>query len=352
MPDSRDLARRTPQWGLEQARSLLSMTSEERRRYVARAVAERDHEALWGITEAHLTRKNASQNTINSYRKGVMVLLEAWVGVNLLRPRREDAELYVMNLGAPDREVDPGDLHERSTRTKHKPLSPASIRQRVSAARAFYEALRWTEVTDADPFEDIVLPRLTSKPVERARQKAYTQEELERMVRVARDWDDRLILLLGAHGGLRVSEMLALTWEDVDVREGRLTVRFGKGGKTASVTMSNELSRNLRTLRHGLFPEGHATGFVLETRSRSGVYERVRRIWVDGFTLEGEEVPVFSKGVHGLRHFAGVTYARETQDLRKVRDHLRHATMSSTEVYMAAAEGTDEVRDWELGLDT
>jgi integrase/recombinase XerC len=62
-------------------------------------------------------------------------------------------------------------------------------------------------------------------------------------------------------------------------------------------------------------------------------------------------VPPFTKGVHGLRHHAGVTYARQTHDLRKVRDHLRHASMSSTEVYMAAAEGTDEVRDWRIGFD-
>src|SRR5690625_4257416 len=171
------------------------------------------------------------------------------------------------------------------------------------------------------------------------------------MARVCQDWDDRLILLLGAHAGLRASEMLALRWEDVDLDAGKLTVRFGKGGTTAGVTMSDELARNLGTLRHGLFPASAPAGEVLESRSRSKLYERMKRLWIDGHVFEGREVPPFTKGVHGLRHHAGVTYARQTHDLRKVRDHLRHASMSSTEVYMAAAEQTDEVRDWEIGFD-
>jgi integrase/recombinase XerC len=337
---------------LERARSLLTMSSEDRRLLAAKAVHERDSEALWALTEAYLTRKHASRNTVTSYRKGVRVLLEAWSGVNLLRPRREDAELYVLDLTAPNRPVDDNDRNrfEDGRSLKFKPLSPASVRSRVSAARAFYDALRWAGVTDAKPFDDVPLPKLRSKPVERAREKAYTQEELERMARVCRDWDDRLILLLGAHAGLRVSEMLALRWEDVDLRRGRLTVRFGKGGTTATVTMSEELERNLGTLRHGAFPGAKPTGFVLESRSRSRVYERVKRLWTDAFALEGLEVPPFEKGVHGLRHHAGIAYARQTHDLRKVRDHLRHASMSSTEIYMAAAEETDEVRDWQIGL--
>jgi integrase/recombinase XerC len=338
---------------LERARSLLTMSSEDRRLFAARAVNERDNEALWALTEAHLTRKQAARNTIHSYRKGVLVLLEAWSGVNLLRPRREDAELYLLDLMAPDRPVDDNDRNrfEDGRSLKFKPLSPASVRSRVSAARALYEALRWAGVTDSDPFEGLTLPKLRSKPVERARQKAYTQEELERMARVCNDWDDRLVLLLGAHAGMRASEMLALRWEDIDLHQGRLTVRFGKGGTTATVTMSDELARNLRTLRHGLFPADRPSGFILESRSRSRLYERVKRLWTDAFAFEGIEVPPFTKGVHGLRHHAGVTYARQTHDLRKVRDHLRHASMSSTEVYMAAAEGTDEVRDWQIGFD-
>src|SRR5690625_6193119 len=88
---------------LQRARSIIGMSSAERRRFAAQAANERNFEDLWGLLEAFLTRKEASSHTFSSYKKGLQTLLEAWQGVNLLRPTREDAELYVLNLSAPDR---------------------------------------------------------------------------------------------------------------------------------------------------------------------------------------------------------------------------------------------------------
>ncbi len=355
---SASLVRYTPQAELALVDRFIGFSDAERRRFAAKAVSERDHDSLWLVTRAFLEARQRSANTIASYRKGVTLLLEAWRGVDLLRPTRADAEAYVRQLRDPRREADPSDRHveaqRRQGRQPTKSLTPASVRQRVAAARAFYEALRWTGVSTADPFAEVTLPKLTEKPVERARAKAYTLEELEWMASVSRDWDDRLILLLGAHAGLRVSEMLSLTWDDVDLRGGRLTVRFGKGGKTASVTMSEELRRNLAARSQDVPSRlpGEDAPFVLETRSRSRVYTRLEKLWNLALSARGLPFERFTKGVHGLRHFAGVHYARQTSDLRKVRDHLRHASMSSTEIYMAAAQDTDEVREWSLGIDS
>lgn len=352
-----ELARWSPEAELAKVDRLIGSSEAERRRFAAKAVGERDHGALWLVTRAYLETQQRSANTIGSYRKGVALLLEAWHGVDLLRPTRADAEAFVRRLRDPRREADPedraADAQRRLGKKAVKPLSPASVRQRVAAARAFYEALRWAGVTSADPFTEVALPKLAEKPVERAKAKAYTLEELEWMASVCRDWDDRLILLLGAHAGLRVSEMLALTWDDVDLRNGRLTVRAGKGGRTAMVTMSEELRRNLlaRSQDVTLRTPGEPAPYVLETRSRSRVYTRLEELWDLAFAARGLPPERFTKGVHGLRHFAGVYYASQTSDLRKVRDHLRHASMSSTEVYMAAAQDTDEVKSWSLGLD-
>jgi len=354
---TRELARWTPEAELARVDALVGASEAERRRFAARAVAERDHEALWLLTRAYLETQQRAANTVASYRKGVALLLEAWRGVDLLRPARADAEAYVRRLRDPRREADPEDRYvsaqRRLGRQPTRPLSAATVRQRVAAANAFYEAMRWSGVTTADPFAEVALPRLTERPVERAKSKAYTLEELEWMASVCRDWDDRLILLLGAHAGLRVSEMLALTWDDVDLRTGRLRVRFGKGGKTAGVTMSEELRRNLVARAQDVPPPapGEPAPYVLETRSRSRVYTRLEELWNLALDARGLPPERFTKGVHGLRHFAGVHYASQTSDLRKVRDHLRHASMSSTEIYMAAAEDTDEVRGWSIGLD-
>lgn len=48
-----------------------------------------------------------------------------------------------------------------------KASSPAFLRRRVAAAKAFYEALWWVDLFTADPFAEATLPKLTEKPVER-----------------------------------------------------------------------------------------------------------------------------------------------------------------------------------------
>jgi len=352
------LAKWSPEAELARVDQLIGSSEAERKRFAARAVGERDLESLWLLTRAYLEAQQRSANTIGSYRKGVMVLLTAWEGVDLLRPTRADAEAFVRRLSNPKREADPEDLQAVAQRRLGKrpvrALSPASVRQRVAATRAFYEALRWVDLTPADPFAEVTLPKLTEKPVERAKAKAYTLEELEMMAMVCRDWDDRFILLLGAHAGLRVSEMLALTWGDLDLRNSRLTVRLGKGGNTASVTMSDELKRVLVARSQDIPPPtpGSSPPFVLGVRSSSRVYTRLQELWFLALEKRGLAPERFTKGVHGLRHFAGMYYADQTNDLRKVRDHLRHASMSSTEIYMAAARDTDEVKGWSIGVDS
>src|SRR5690625_1186187 len=104
MTDS-SLVRWTPAQELLLAREFVKANAGERRRQAAKAVAERDHEALWLVTRAYLTAHQRAANTISSYRKGVMVLLDAWQGVDLLRPTRADAEAFVLRLVDPEREA-------------------------------------------------------------------------------------------------------------------------------------------------------------------------------------------------------------------------------------------------------
>ena len=77
-------------------------------------------------------------------------------------------------------------------------------------------------------------------------------------------------MLLGAHAGLRVSEMTALKWEDIDLGSATLKVVAGKGGKTARV---NLLSTLVEALEH--VPLEQRTGYLLPARSRIAVYKRL-----------------------------------------------------------------------------
>ncbi len=340
------LTPRLPDDTLGRADQLHRWSEEALRRYAVRAANERDAGNLWALTEAHLTLHGqagvtTSRHTHRAYRRGVVELVTLWHDVNLLRPTRDAGVLYVQRLRAGDRGaiVDEAPTGRRGRRPKRGPLAPATVELRLAAARALYGALRWAGATEADPFRDVSVGRHTTRDEDVMARKVYTEFELIELLDRARDDDDRLLLLLGAHAGLRVSEMLALRWDEVDLGQRRLLVRAGKGGKDALVSLTPKLTETLRAAER-LALAGDRRPTVLALRSQYGVYRRLRRLC--------ERAEVRFRGVHGLRHSAGTRLYRQTGDLGQVQDHLRHATLDMARRYARSDRRALErsLEDW------
>ena len=332
------------------ASRLQRLTDDALRRFAVTAATERDVDALWQLVEAHLTLRGASgvgtsSHTLRAYRRGIHELVTLWQGENLLRPGRDAGPLYVQRLLS-------GDRHElvasgpasgrRGRRVKEGPLSPATVSLRVAAARALYDALAWARATEAVPFRDVRIGK-TSQALDRAPStRLYTEFELIALYEAAKDLQETVILLLGSHGGLRVSEMLRLAWADVDLRTGELLVREGKGGKTATVALTPRLAEALMAYkRHTSVHRSvvvRQRSTVLELRSQYGIYNRLRAV------CSRADVPF--KGIHALRHSAGTRLYQQTGDLGQVQDHLRHATLD-----MARRYARSDVRKLRASLD-
>lgn len=318
---------------LQRVARLQALSEEALRRHAVKAAGERDEGALWELVEAHLTLRGlsgvtTSGHTLRAYRRGLHELITMWPGENLLRPSRDAGPLYVQRLMAGEREEvlesEPAGSR-RGRRAKRGPLSLATVALRVAAGRALYAALAWAGATEADPFRDVRIGRAASHAAEEGGTRFYSEFELIELQAAARDQQERVILLLGAHAGLRVSEMLALTWDAVDLRHGVLTVRSGKGKKTADVDLTPKLAEALLTYRRAMEAAGERRARVLELRSQYGVYGRLKKLC--------NRAEVTFKGVHALRHSAGTRLYRQTGDLGQVQDHLRHATLDMARHY-------------------
>ena len=180
-------------------------------------------------------------------------------------------------------------------------------------------------------------------------------EEYERLLTVAqkRSPDAYLMVLLGGEAGLRLGEIVALEWGDVDLHARRLTVQRSdwcghvtvpKGGRSRRLPMTRRLTSALKAARHLrservlCLPDGKPI-----TRDR--VIKAIRG---------SQRVAGLSQaGVHVLRHTFCSHLAMKGAPARAIQELAGHADLSTTQRYMhlspAATEDAIRLLDGRLG---
>ncbi len=318
---------------LSRAEGWASLPTDELRRRAARAANARDVGELWALTEAYLflhgsKGSRASRHTLRTYRRGIADLLEGWQDENLLRPTRDAGVLYIRRL-----ESTPG------AASGERP-QPSTLQVKLAAARTLYRALRWAGATEARPFENVRIAKDPTPPWEKRR--PYGDKEVERLLDLAQP-AERVVVLLGAHAGLRISEMTALRWRDLDLARNELRVESGKGGKSARVSMTRRLRAALEALRaDGATARRQRDPEWVLPWGTDHTRKRFRTL------CQRAGVDYASAGVHGLRHGAGTRYYRQTHDLGRVAAHLRHADIQTTRIYAKIDQDAigEDIDDW------
>lgn len=304
---------------LDGARAWADLNPEERKRRGMTAAQYLDAAALWSLTEAHTFLYGAaggalSPRTAQAYREGVTAFLKyaEHAGVSVIRPDRDAGPLYARHLEVSG-------------------LKPSSVRVRLAGARALYRALRWAGVTQLDPFSDTKPAR--DKTAAWDKRSPYTQAEVAALLDAAPP-RDRVLILLCAHGGLRIAEALALTWDDLE--GDTLTVRHGKGGKTRRVNLSGTLRAALGALGRESAEAGGPVIGATQTAAR----ERLRVLCAGA--------GVTYRGWHSFRHYAGTRLVAQTGKLEDAARHLGHSSIETTRVYAKWADRalTEALADW------
>jgi integrase/recombinase XerC len=267
------------------------------------------HMRTWGRAGARV-----SPHTLKSYKSALRAFLGWLVGMGL------EGEALVEAIANPSEELGAAFLRH----LEEEGLRPASVNQRRAALGALYEALRWAGVTQANPFREAPTRR---DPVPRwEKRRPYSEDEVKRLLEAAATPEERLLLLLGAQGGLRVSEAVGLRWEDVDL-EGRTMRVYGKGRKEATVLLPGPLLEALKVV-------AQPTGKVLPWKDPEGARRALKRL--------AKRAGVPYRGYHALRHYCGTHLYRATGDLQTVARHLRHSNIQVSTIY--AKWGEEEAR--------
>ena len=150
---------------------------------------------------------------------------------------------------------------------------------------------------------------------------------------------DATLLLIGYRHGYRVSELVALRWDQVDLEGGILHVTRLKGGTPSTHPLRGPEIRALRRLRREQAP---ASGYVFASERRGPLTAAaVRKI----VTEAGRAAELaFPTHPHMLRHSCGYKLAADGIDTRAIAAYLGHQRLETTARYTALAP--DRFRDF------
>lgn len=175
-------------------------------------------------------------------------------------------------------------------------------------------------------------PPRKPKNADRRSREYLTDTEIERLRKAARNRgrhgirDDAIILLMFRHG-LRVSEIIALQWCQIDLQKGLLHVKRVKNSLPSTHPVRGTELRLLRQLlrRYGESP------YVFTSERKAPLTDRtIRHIIARAGVGAGLPFPIHP---HMLRHSTGFYLANQGQDTRAIQSYLGHANIKNTVIY-------------------
>lgn len=261
---------------------------------------------------SHLqVERRMSAHTLDAYRRDLDALV-AWA-----------AEQGVDDLAA----VHTEQLRAFIAAEHRRGLSPKSLQRRLSACRSFYQWLLKHGRVVASPAAGIRAPKAPRKlpqvlDVDEAVQLVELPNDVPLGVR------DRAILELFYSSGLRLSELCALRWRDLDLADGLVTV-LGKGSKQRSVPVGSHARKALDDWRRE--SQGQLDAPVFPGRGGATITPRAVQLRLRQLA---QRQGLFKRvHPHLLRHSFASHVLESSGDLRGVQELLGHADIATTQIY-------------------
>ncbi len=207
-------------------------------------------------------------------------------------------------------------------------LTPSTLRAKLSAWRSFFKFLARRGEVGVNPANGVRSPKARRKLPQ-----VLDVDQVAALVEIEGDEPetvrDRALMELLYSSGLRVSELCAVRWRDLDLNDGMLRVVSGKGGKTRIVPVGSRAIAALNALHELDMPQ---SGDPL-WRGRNGqpitpgaVRARIKR--------RAKEQGVWQRVYpHLLRHSCASHLLESSGDLRAVQELLGHADIGTTQIY-------------------
>ncbi|HHF5435505.1 TPA: site-specific tyrosine recombinase XerD [Haemophilus influenzae] len=266
--------------------------------------------------------KGLSENTVQSYRLDLTALCD-WLDKN---------DLSLETLDAVDLQ---GFLGERL----EKGYKATSTARMLSAMRKLFQYLYREKYRVDDPSAVLSSPKLPSRLP-----KYLTEQQVSDLlntpdVEVPLELRDKAMLELLYATGLRVTELVSLTIENMSVQQGVVCV-IGKGNKERIVPMGEEAAYWVRQfILYGrpVLLNGQSSDVVFPSQraqqmTRQTFWHRVKHYAILA------DIDADTLSPHVLRHAFATHLVNHGADLRVVQMLLGHTDLSTTQIYTHVAK--------------
>lgn len=267
--------------------------------------------------------RDCKPSTMRDYRNMVRVLVREFGKRKIETITMEDIDLWISGYGGSNRTrqkylVCLGSIFKRAMRVYGLPRNPADLVERPRVRRT-------AKI-------DVLRP-----------------EEVLALVRAAESEQDAAIFHTAAFAGLRMGELLALRWRDVDFTRRTIHVRENwtqgetttpKGGTERAVPMAEEVAERLARLgQRDRFTADDDLVFCVKGGGHLGYKSLKERYRAALKAAELREDFRF----HNLRHTFGSTVIRHA-DSREVMEWMGHADLTTTRRYLAFVDREDAAK--------
>lgn len=255
--------------------------------------------------------KKYSENTISSYKRDLNKL-NSYLKKDFTKLTKADIQKYIQNLS--------------------KNESSNTISRTISSLKSFYNFLEINKYTNTNPLTTIISPKTARKLP-----KVLSEEEVNKLldINLNNDFDyrNKAMLELMYSSGLRVSELINLTVNDVDLKNSLVRI-FGKGSKERIVPLNDYATEALNNYilyhRPKLFKQKESNYLFLNNHgnqmTRQGFFKTLKKITKEK-GIKSELSP------HTLRHSFATHLLKYGADLRSIQELLGHSDISTTQIY-------------------
>jgi site-specific recombinase XerD len=221
-------------------------------------------------------------------------------------------------------------------------LKPATIARRLAALSSFYEYLHYEQVVPVNPVVKIKRPKAS----ELSLRQWLNRDQARQCLSIATDLSPVHSALFGLCllAGLRVSEALSLSIEDIGEAQGHKVARVTrKGGRAEDVVLSDSCMALLSPVI-----AGRQSGPVI-VGPKGGTIDRHRAARL---VAQVGKVAGLSRHLspHDLRHTCAVLSLKAGAPLDRVQQQLGHADPRTTQRYTHHLDSLDNAAAYDLAL--